>query len=275
MLYSCLKGGLGNILFIVASLKSLAIDRKQDFCISNYTNSCTKRSEENSWINTVLSSVKKTQKRPKEVKMRYNERGFNHQKIPETDKGLELNGYFQSEKYFKHNKKQIIELFTLYKKQIMGKLIKKLPKNTKTISMHIRRTDYVKLQHAHVLQGLDYYEESIKRIMRELKYESIEKLNEDYTYVVFSDDIEWCKTTRIFSKAKNIKYMEKNTAIEDMYLMSMCDHHIIANSTFSWWGAWLNENDNKLVICPSKWFNPNYIKEEDWQDIYCEGWIKI
>ena len=69
--------------------------------------------------------------------------------------------------------------------------------------------------------------------------------------------------------------MEKNTAIHDMYLMSMCNHHIIGNSTFSWWGAYLNKNEDKKVIAPLKWFNPNYKKPEDWQDIYTKNMFII
>jgi hypothetical protein len=275
MLYSTLKGGLGNIFFIVATLKSLAIDRKQTICVSDYTNTCTRREEESFWIKTVLSDIKKTDKRPREIKVRYKERGFKHQKIPETDKGLELDGYFQSEKYFKHNRRQIVNIFTKYKKQIIKKLQKKLPIDKKTISIHIRRTDYIKYQHAHVVQDLDYYKSAIERLVGELGYKDIEELNKNYTFVVFSDDIKWCKTVELFNSLENVLFMEKNKAIEDIYLMSMCNHHIIANSTFSWWGAWLNTNKEAITICPSKWFNPNYIKEQDWQDIYCEGWIKL
>ena len=273
MLFSQLKGGLGNILFIVAALKSLSLERNIPFVVSNNTQSSKKRDEEDFWINSVLKNIKKVNKRPNDIKVRYNEKTFRYKKIPETKHGLEINGYFQSEKYFKKYKNEIIELFTSYKKQIIGKLNKKLSPKNKTISIHIRRTDYVKLQHAHVVQDINYYKTSLEKMSSELGYNNTTNMNDDYTFIVFSDDIEWCKNHELFSSFKNIKFMENNTAIEDIYLMSMCDHNIIANSTFSWWGAYLNINKDKVVICPSKWFNPSYIPEEEWQDIYCDKWI--
>ena len=276
MLFTQLLGGIGNILFQVATLYSLAIDRKMDFSVTNFTQSCTKRTEEDMWLRTIIQSVKKVEKRPKDVKVLYKERGFKHQRIPDSKgKGLEIYGYWQSEKYFLHNKKQIINLFTEYKNKIQDKLNKKFDCEQKTISLHIRRGDYLKYQHAHVVQGLEYYDEGLKRLANELKYENVEEMNKDFKVIVFSDDIEWCRNQDLFKSLKNIKYMSKNTAIEDLYLMSMCNHHIIANSTFSWWGCYLNTKEDKKVIAPGKWFNPNYMKPEDWQDIYCNDWIVI
>ena len=275
MLYSQLKGGLGNIFFIVALLKSLSIDRKKNFYISNNTQSCTKRNEETKWINDVLKSVKKVSKRPGEIKVRYNEKKFSYNPIPETKHGLELNGYFQSEKYFKHNKTEIIKLFTEYKNNIIEKLNNKLPDNKNTISIHIRRTDYLKLQHAHVVQDDEYYKNALEILSKKLDFKTPIDLNNEYTFVIFSDDIEWCKKHTLFMPFKNILFMSGNSAIEDLYLMSMCTHNIIANSTFSWWSSYLNTNNDKITVAPKKWFNPNYIKEEEYKDIYCEDWLVV
>jgi hypothetical protein len=91
-------------------------------------------------------------------------------------------------------------------------------------------------------------------------------------FYVFSDDIEWCKN--FFSDILDFEFISGNNEIRDLYLMSSCENNIIANSSFSWWGAWLNKNPNKKVIAPSVWFGPakkNVITE----DLYCKNWIKL
>ena len=180
------------------------MERNIPFVVSNNTQSSKKRDEEDFWINSVLKNIKKVNKRPNDIKVRYNEKTFRYKKIPETKHGLEINGYFQSEKYFKKYKNEIIELFTSYKKQIIGKLNKKLSPKNKTISIHIRRTDYVKLQHAHVVQDINYYKTSLEKMSSELGYNNTTNMNDDYTFIVFSDDIEWCKNHELFSSFKNI-----------------------------------------------------------------------
>ena len=277
MLFAQLLGGLGNILFNVANLYSLSIDREMDFCVTNFTNTCTRRKEEADWLKTILKSVKKVNKRPRTVKVKYNERGMNHQRIPNSKgKGMEVYGYFQSSKYFDHNKDKVIELFTEYKKDIQKTLDKKIPKTKKTISIHLRRGDYLKLQHAHVVQTESYYKESLEKLATKLEYDSVNSMNKDYKFIVFSDDIKWCKTkSKLFKSLNDVFYMSGTTAVQDMYLMSMCNHNIIANSTFSWWGSFLNVNKNKIIIAPKLWFNPNYMKPEKWADIYCKDWIIV
>ena len=88
--------------------------------------------------------------------------------------------------------------------------------------------------------------------------------------VVFSDDIPWCKENLIFD---NIIFIEGNKDYEDLWLMSLCEHNIIANSSFSWWGAWLNENKNKKVVSPLNWFGQQ--SNTNQSDIVPESWIKI
>lgn len=276
VIFAQLLGGIGNLLFIIANIYSLSIDRKYDFCVTNFTQSCTKRKDETEWLNTIFKYIKKVNNRPTNIRLLYKEKTFKYQKIPDTNNNsFEVYGYFQSDKYFKHNKEKIIELFTLYKKEIQTDLDKIFNNEKNTISIHIRRGDYLKLQHAHIVQSLDYYEKALKRLSIELKYNNIVEMNKIYKILIFSDDIDWCKEQKLFKSLKNIKYMSKNSTIIDLYLMSMCDHHIIANSTFSWWSSYLNTKKNKKVIAPSKWFNVSYMKEEEWQDIYTENMIVI
>ena len=276
LLYSQLLGGIGNILFIVANIYSLSIDRKMNYCVSNNTSSVTKRKDESKWLNTILKSVNKVNKKPNNIKFRYREKNHFYKKIPDTkNHSLELSGYFQSEKYFIHNKTKIIKLFTKHKNKIQNKLNNIFNYNDNTISLHIRRGDYLKLQHAHIVQSIDYFKNALQMLSEKLNYGNINELNKDYKFMIFSDDIKWCENNDFFNSFHNKRYMGKNSAIEDLYLLSMCNHNIICNSTFSWWGAYLNNNKNNIVIAPSKWFNENYMKPNEWNDIYCKDWIVI
>ena len=89
-------------------------------------------------------------------------------------------------------------------------------------------------------------------------------------FIIFSDDIKWCKNNFIGDK---FTFIEGEKDYIDLWLMSLCNHNIIANSSFSWWGAWLNQNPNKKVIAPINWFGPE--KKLNPKDIYCKNWIKI
>ena len=165
---------------------------------------------------------------------------------------LVLNGYWQSEKYFK-------EFEGIIRKELMLDFNLDVPylKNN-TVSMHIRRSDYLNSNGYHPVQNMSYYENAIDYIS-------------DYDHIlVFSDDIQWCKDNLKF---KNMIFMENFSDIQDMYIMSQCTNNIIANSSFSWWGAWLNENKNKKVIAPNKWFGDHVNINQS--DIVPENWIKI
>jgi len=178
-----------------------------------------------------------------------------------------LDGYWQSEKYFsaqggKNIEKIIQKKFTLKKdlnniaKGTSEKII-----NSNSVSIHIRRGDYANnpdTKSYHGLCPIGYYEKAIKKITNKIK---------NPTFYIFSDDIEWVK--------KNLKtnfpmiFVEGNKDYEDLILMSYCKHNIIANSSFSWWGAWLNKNPNKIVIAPKKWFvnetkNTNNLIPKPW-----------
>ena len=125
-------------------------------------------------------------------------------------------------------------------------------------SIHVRRGDYVKHPNHHPVQTIEYYNKSV------------EMVGKDTTIVVFSDDIEWCKKN---FNIDNIIYIEDEKDYIELYLMSLCDNNIISNSSFSWWGAWLNTNENKKVIAPNKWFGSAI--NENTNDIIPKGWIKI
>lgn len=171
-------------------------------------------------------------------------------------------GNFQSEKYFKHVEQEIRQQFS-FKQEIQEKTLNFINKikssnNKKLVSVHVRRGDYLAAQHIgyHPVQTLDWYEKCFSRF------------GNDFLYVVFSDDIEWCKEN---FKNNNFVFSDLKTNYEDLCAMSMCDHHIIANSSFSWWGAWLNPKKDKRVIAPKLWFGEKY-NYHNLKDLYCDDW---
>lgn len=157
----------------------------------------------------------------------------------------DIAGYFQSEKYFSHARDIVTKAFT-FKKEYIEKGNSLFSKYSisphETTSLHVRRGDYVVKQVYHPLQENAYYEAAFKKA----KLKNV---------LVFSDDIEWCKQNIV---GNNIFYSDTNNSFADMYAMSLCKNNIIVNSTFGWWGAWLNSHTDKVVIAPSKWFGPAY-----------------
>lgn len=175
-----------------------------------------------------------------------------------------LHGYFQCEKYWSHIQDVIRKEFTFkdeFRNEAQSQIVQIRNNNTPLVSVHIRRGDYVGNQNRHPLQTLEYYQTALNVFD-----------DDDYTFLIFSDDLNWCK--KYFGDSERIVYIDGNIDFVDMCMMSLCDHNIIANSTFSWWGAWLNANPNKKVIAPSNWLGPE-IKHLQTNDLYCTNWIII
>ena len=130
-----------------------------------------------------------------------------------------------------------------------------------TCSIHVRRGDYVEKSEVFPPQPLSYYETSVKKLYgANLKH---------IHFIICSDDIEWCKYN---FKFPNMTFVEDEIDIIDMFIMSMCGDNIIANSSFSWWSAWLNQNQNK-VVAPAKWFGPK--RSLNTKDLYLDNWIRV
>lgn len=167
-------------------------------------------------------------------------------------------GYWQSSQYFEHITDKVRECFS-FKKPLTGKNKDTMEMITasESVSIHIRRGDYV----GHDLLGgicdLDYYKEAIS---------IIENRVSNPNFFIFSNDIEWCEEHLNIKEAHYISWNKSNDSYIDMQLMSLCKHNIIANSSFSWWGAWLNTNKNKMVVSPKKWTNDsaNTLALKEW-----------
>ena len=180
--------------------------------------------------------------------------------IFKIDDNTDLNGYFQTEKYFLHIKEKIKKEFE-FKEHIKNEALKLKSNSSDTVSIHFRRGDYLGASDLYTNLDLDYYQIAINYFN-----------DKDYVFYIFSDDINWCK--EIFGESERISYIETNDQFIDLCLMSMCEHNIIANSSFSWWGAWLNINPDKKVIAPKVWFGPGLIHLQS-DDLYCENWILL
>ncbi|MBO4683439.1 MAG: alpha-1,2-fucosyltransferase [Alphaproteobacteria bacterium] len=174
-----------------------------------------------------------------------------------------IQGYFQVAKYYGPVRAQLLQDFTPRNNpNAANKKILDLIHTTNSVSLHIRRGDYVKLQQVHGLCDLDYYKRGIEYIANKIRKPH---------FFIFSDDTEWVlENLKIDFPYTVVDINHGRDSAWDMYLMMQCKHNIIANSSFSWWGAWLNQNPAKIVIAPLRWFadgTATDIVPQEWQRI--------
>lgn len=179
-----------------------------------------------------------------------------------------LKGYWQSEKYFIDYEPEIRREFSFNEKlEGKNKYLAEIINKSDAVSIHIRRGDYLSDKNTNAFHGicdLEYYKNAMKTIEKKIKRP---------TYFFFSDDPAWVKKN-LLSKYET-HYIDWNSGEEsyrDMQLMSLCDHNIIANSSFSWWGAWLNNNPSKIVIAPKIWYRDGSINTKD---LVPDKWVRI
>jgi len=280
-----LKGGLGNQLFQYAmgrrAVHANKVDLKLDV-LSGFTviqgeayrsyNLHAFNIIENFASSNEIAKLKKNrfanlieELKPYHRRLFIKEHQFHfNSKILKLSDNTYIEGYWQSEKYFK-DIESIIRQEIVLKKPIANKY-ENLIHKTNSVSIHIRRGDYVtnkRIREAHGACSLNYYYKAIKKITRAITSPH---------FFIFSDDINWVKENL---KTKHpITFISDNNTkdYEELILMSKCKHNIVANSSFSWWGAWLNNNQDKIVIAPQKWFNNASINTKD---LIPESWIKI
>ena len=177
-----------------------------------------------------------------------------------------LEGFWQSEKYFSVIRPHILNDLQLTAEPVhqIKEILQKI-ETTNSISIHVRRGDYVTLANANNFHGtcsVDYYQNSVSFIN--------ERVGDGQLYV-FSDDIKWCKQHFKFNQPTH--FVEHTEAdYWDLFLMSKCKHNIIANSSFSWWAAWLNKNEGKIVVSPNNWYQEEVTQPVD---LIPDGWIKM
>lgn len=183
---------------------------------------------------------------------------FNYHEIPFFPEGVELCGFFQSEKYFENAKQEVIDTFSPYLWDF---------EREGACSIHVRRGDYVQHSGSFPPVTHKYLDEAI-RIMYT---KGVRK------FVVCSDDIAWCKDNISPTQSTSFEFFEGTTEWEDFSMLASCDHHINSNSTFAWWSAYLGRNPNKVVITPSAetWFGEFSGVQHPVYDLIPEGWIQI
>lgn len=270
------KGGLGNQLFQYANARSVCIKENIPFLLFN-TDDYKYESLDRRFSllhyrvkgkliqhNTVAKIFRTGAKANKIVSSlglyrSVEENGFRKQNISVGGKVLtSLIGYWQSEYYFKDIRPQLLRELTPIDIPTMPGWVS-LPN---TVAVHVRRKDYL-TEARYGFLGINYYKDAIAQMQSMLP---------GAIFIFFSDDMEWCRNA--FKETGNIFFDEPGWEKDylQLYVMSECKHQIIANSSFSWWGAWLNNNDNKIIIRPSKPFRDVSLEHELY---YPDSWISI
>jgi hypothetical protein len=173
-------------------------------------------------------------------------------------------GYWQTEKYFLPIRDLLLKefQFPVLTDEANLKYLK-LINNSNSVSIHVRRGDYLKYADTHPVQTEAYFRLAIDHVKKHIT---------DPVFFIFSDDVDWVNENLNLENSHVLSHNNSSNSFKDMQLMSRCKNNIIANSSFSWWAAWLNQNQSKIVIAPKNWiigkgYNP--------KDIWCPGWIVI
>jgi hypothetical protein len=263
-----LMGGLGNMLFIVATC--FALSKKYKVKLRFYCNANLWRDVKRRMIQCYKMfekfDIDCANNRKSGITFREPHFFYDSITLDRRNHGC-IYGYFQSYKYFDAYKSEFISmLHNPYKNAIRDDLEKYSFKHNQHnqqgkqqgkqqrggvqelefVSIHVRRTDYLALSDIHLNLGTAYYEEAISNFSKE---KSI--------FLIFSDDVEFIQQEPLFQNLVNKHTITNQDDEHCFWLMSACHHNIIANSSYSWWASYINSNPNKLVVCPSKWFGPN------------------
>ena len=281
MIYIEIMGGLGNQLFQIFTGISYSIDNKTPFKIkfnkkdevSPLDNISKRPTYWNNFLKTISAFTYVELPNLPVIKER---EAFNYNKIPQFDEDFIIFGYYQSYLYFDNNKDTIKRLLNIDKnREIIKNEHLEIFSDKMPISMHFRIGDYVKASHVHPVLDIEYYKKALKVL-----YEKIPNLSEKYYILYFFEpidkDVVYDKIKLLQQEYQDIEFRPCNENIEDwkqMLLMSNCSHNILANSTFSWWGAYLNNNLEKIIYYPRCWLADNLNK--DTKDLFPEKWVKI
>ena len=256
------NGRFGNQMFQYAATRGIAANRGFDFCIppgpENEDEFDDEENQHKLFLAFKLLSSKEVNMFPapyvEEASFTFDEELFNS-----CEDNRNLYGFFQSEKYFAHITQEIREDFA-WRDDVWNtckEIFDQIVPDGKAISLHVRRTDQVVKSKYHPVQPNSYYEKSLAKFP-------------ELPVIVFSDEPNWVKKEKFFSDDRFL-VSDSSDNIHDMCLMSMCSHHIMVNSTFSWLGAWLSGSEN--VIAPTNWFGPEAGLDD--KDLVPERWERI
>lgn len=242
-------GRLGNFLFTAATAIAYCHKHGFEFTVPTHTN-------DKFWNPVYLPHLAKFWDifkpvvviREKEY-FRYDPLEFS-QHWKENSINIRLEGYFQNPKYFENYRDQVLKAFAFPWNPLKN-----------VISVHVRRGDYLTLRHKHP-------EVTTEWILKAMKIFE----GGDVRFAFYSDDIDWCEKT--FGERQDCLFMRNGNEISDLVGISNCEHHINSSSTFSWWGAWLNQNPDKIVIMPKRWFTPE-VSNEWTEEIIPKEWRRM
>ncbi len=263
-----LIGGLGNQLFQYAYALSLAeqgYEVKLDvsefdtytlhggYSLGNYAERLEIATpieiELVSRVGILATAMRKLQGKKSKRVLKESNFSYDENMLSPEDKHY-LVGYFQSDNYFSCIREMLLDTLSLKTSlsSYSATISSEIASSSVSVSVHIRRGDYLSDKAAYNTHGvcsLDYYFAAIKFF--EERYAEVD-------FYIFSDDIQWVKENLRVKCAQYVSSEEKRFAGEDIYLMSQCDHNIVANSSFSWWGAWLNDKEHKVIMAPEQWY---------------------
>ena len=255
-------GRLGNQMFQYAALLAIARKSATDFCIP-YSDGRDQWKEHQLIQTFLLPSLKYLGRQggvPKLIESTFAYDRHLHLHCPQS---ADLRGNFQTEKYFIDISDDVRREFEFRSEIATGATNTMLPIKRPAISLHVRRGDYLNHPDEHPVCSIEYYAEALSRFPAE------------FPVLVFSDDIPWCRDEKLFRESR-FMFIEGNANAHDLCVMTRCSHHIIANSTFSWWGAWLGRNPEKVVIAPKRWFSDSgKTSKLDTSDLIPSGWTRL
>lgn len=236
-------GRLGNQMFQIAATVGYALDNKKDYTFIPY------QWQWQEYMELPLLEV--------ECNNEVCEDSLRFTHLPFKEGNVNVHGHLLSTQYFNHHRKHLLNLMKLTPK--WDEYVSNLYDYTDTCSVHVRRGDFMEAGQVNN-QGymkLDYYKCAVDKLK-----------GKDTTMIICSDDIQWCKDN--FTYDKQI-FVEGNPDIIDMFITSKCSNNVISNSSFGWWGAYLNQTKGHRVVAPRQWF----VETDGWDDLYDDNWIVI
>jgi len=240
-----IAGGLGNNLFMIANAYARAMDGGKELYL--YRKHVDYR---DNYPENILRKFNFIDEMPES-------KNINPVTLSDLEPNL-FSGYFQNEKYFNKYSEDIKLLFGP-PTEFVNRMRSELPIlfTDDVVAINVRKGDYL------------YYKDYHPTVSVEYIHKALEKVPARH-YIIASDDIPWCKENIVLS---NCTFIEGYTTYEQLWILSLCKHFVISNSTFSWWGAYLSLHKDKIVVSPETWFGPEF--KGSWENIYCKGWIKL
>lgn len=258
-----LNGQFGNQLFQIATAYAYALDNNLKLTVPDLARKNTENVPKHA--KEVFLSKIDSYEVPVPAQLNWKEPSFNYKKIPASN-GAELHGFFQSDKYFKHRRNEVLALFAP-EQELTDKILAKYPLlNSAEMTVAVQIRDYRKEEpqgRNHPTIGRDYYEQAMAYFP------------DDAIFIVSTNNVKYAKECTQGLKPNIIYLDDPANYIEEFYVLSLCKSFIISNSSFGWWAAWLSTGPGKVVIAPSPWFALPYNNKEMSKDLLPEQWYIV